>query len=239
MENTKPIYSRFQLVAGEGPEIHRPFFSSELISLNGSFQWHHHDLCLFHQSIYANIQERINKRENYILKESDILNTKLDVDEIGLDEIFQSPIRETINAWDIEINNIRSFADQLLIVGLWSTVEQYLTRTLILAEKEKGNYNARIPYQWNGLQNYYSNIGVDISKCKGYDIVIECRILNNKIKHSGEVDSMLSKFENFKYLKGKPLTRIYFKLQNYSDAVYEFTGNVMELTDEVLFKKNE
>lgn len=231
-----PIRSRLQFGPGEGPERYSPTHDNGVMALSGRFLFHHHDLCLFHQSIYRSIEERLQALETFITEHKADLNATYSIDD--WEAVGQARLRETISAWTSETSGIRGFADQLLLVGLWAMVEQYCGRTLILAERALRNSSSstEAPYRWSALQERFSKLGLDLTRCKGYDTINECRLVNNKVKHLGEVDARLASLPGFGSVLGKSLDAVEFPLQRYADAVFEFVGHVMEAVDEILAK---
>jgi hypothetical protein len=96
--------------------------SSELMALYGKFIWHYHDLCLFHQAIYAQIVERKSALEALISDNRAFLTGSVQ-DE--WEAVPQSRLRDTVHVHDQETLSMENFADQLILIGLWAMIEQY------------------------------------------------------------------------------------------------------------------
>jgi hypothetical protein len=203
--------------------------------LCGRFAFHHHDLCLFHQSICNEIDARRNSLSQYIDKHQKILSADIDVsDELAW--VSKSRIRDVVIAHEMEAQNIKVFGDQLLVVGLWAMVERYCGRTLIEAEHRLLNRRQDLPspHQWPVLAKRFRDVGLDLVTCKSHAGADECRVLNNKIKHVGHVDKELARFQRFEGRLGKYIDQVPIDLQHYVDSTYEFIGCVMEKTADLI-----
>jgi hypothetical protein len=118
------------------------------------------------------------------------------------------------------------------VIALWATVEQYLSRCLVVAEGALGTMpNDAGSFRWNDLDRRYVTVGIDLRSLTGHAAVNECRVLNNKIKHLGIVDDELSSFPHFAHRRGTRLTDIELDLQRYVNGVFEFVGHTLESAD--------
>ena len=227
--------------SARGITAYLPIRSSALMSLHGQFNFHHSDLCLFQHAIQREIDQR-NEAAAEATSELRARYQSTRSDPIEDDEaeewraVVFSRMRESLNVHDMETASIQAFGDHLVVVGLWSMVEQYCGRTLLILEKgaENSSTHRDSPHQWDALAKRFAAAGIVLAGCKSYEGVDECRILNNKIKHSGFVDAQLSRFARFRNDLGKDLRRLQLDLQYYADSVYEFTGCVMEAADDLL-----
>jgi hypothetical protein len=164
----KPILSHLQSPSsGHRPDFYFPVGSPELAMLYGHFSWQYHDLCLFHQAIY----EQINKRKDTLASVADANREYLSASiEDEWQGVIQSRARDAIYIHDQETRSMENYADQLLVIGLWAIVEQYCGRTLIHAE---GAISAQstlgeAPHKWQALVSRLRNIGVNLLDCKSY-----------------------------------------------------------------------
>jgi hypothetical protein len=210
--------------------------SSGLPELWSNFIWHHHNLCLFHQAIFKQIDQRNAQIQQ--LENKPLASAKLQEE---LEIVVQHRLWETIHVLDMEKQSIRVFADQLLVIALWAMVEQYCGRTLREVERSLRNESVETetPHKWSALVRRFRRVGVDVTNCKSYAAADECRVLNNKIKHLGKVDSELSQFERFQTQLGKNLNEVELDPQYYSDFVQEFVTCVMETADTLLFNAGD
>ncbi|WP_377828163.1 hypothetical protein ACFKHW_29720 [Bradyrhizobium lupini] len=234
-----PILSVMEFGADRGVERYVPLkSSSELMALWSRFIWHHHDLCLFHQAIYKQIDARNTYLHQFVADNKEILSATL---PDGLNMIAQARMRDTVHVLDMEKESIRIFGDQLLMIGLWAMVEQYCGRTLSEMERclRRGHVQKETPHRWSSLADRFIGLGVDLVRCKSYVAVDECRVLNNKIKHVGRVDKQLAQFSRFENQLGKNFDTVALDLQYYSDSVMEFVTCVMERSDDVLFESGQ
>jgi hypothetical protein len=230
----QPILSRTMIRAGRGPEVYSPMNHPELVELWCRFVWHHHDLALYHHAIYRHVEERFDALIDYIDESRTLAKESPSGEDEGLD-YHHAKRRETEMSWESETTSVRGFADQLLLVGLWATVEQYCSRVLQIVERSlrKTNQQRPTPHRWDRLVDRFAKFGLDFSQLKSYTAVDECRVLNNKVKHVGIVDAELARYPAFASLLGEPLGRIELALQKYSDGVYEFVGHVMEAAENI------
>jgi hypothetical protein len=163
--------------------------------------------------------------------------SNLEEEEEEMRAVMQSRAREAANVMMMEATSIRGFGDQLIVVGLWTIVEQYCGRSLRIAESrlnDNPRAHARVLHRWHSLKSRFATIGVDLVTCKSYEGVEECRVLNNKIKHLGIVDNELSCFANFNDKHEESIDEIPLNLQYYSDSVFEFVGCMLEVADGLL-----
>ena len=223
------VRSRMQFGPGEGPEVYFPHGANPLASWFATFLWHHHDLCLFHQVLDADIRRRSNWLDELTgryVRERDAVGWEDEGANIGL-----AGLDRLIGTLDSETRGMQRYADQLFVVGLWAMAEQYLGRTLVYTEdpSEEGQ-RREAPHRWPVLRERFATVGVDLPAMKSFEGADECRVLNNKIKHVGAVDAELAEFANFLGHEGAALERgeVPIELQYYSDSVFEFVGCVME-----------
>ena len=225
--------------------MYAPLFTSELIGLHGQFVFHHHDLCRFHQMYYS----------EYVRLDSAVAEEAKELHEFGAsvrEEISRASeedaemmniglarARESIRAHDLELDGSRAFADQLLVIGLWASVEQFVGSALLASEQLLSRPKKAAPYKWDEMVSRFSDLGLDLSTLKSYGVITECRVLNNKLKHVGEVDKQLAGYSSFSQHLGVLLARVDFPLQMYVDGVFEFVGHVLESMDSLISARNQ
>jgi hypothetical protein len=212
----------------DGPDWYRPQQRDCFTTRHGLFLWYHTDLCRFHQMYY---QQYVltNEHINALVQKH-----KTELSEEPKDEgheYFQAKLRDSILDQDMQLHSTRVFADQMLVIGLWAAVEQHVGRTLVDATEILTGKKKKQPYRWQDMCDQFAALGIDITACNSYADINECRVLNNKIKHDGGVDEELERFPSFTGQLDVGLDALKFDLQRYSDAVFEFVGNVLEITD--------
>jgi len=210
-----------------------PMGPLEITALHRKLGWHYHDFCLFHQAIYAQIRERESTLKSLIAENKTFLSASLN-DE--WEAVQQARLRDTVYIYNQENKSMALFADQLAIIGLWTMVEQYCGRTLIEAENQtsKRRRTRVAPYKWSELCNRFIVIGLKLPDCKSYNVVNECRVLNNKIKHVGAVDAELAKFSRYTRFAGCSIDEVEIDTQLYANSTFEFVTCVMEATGDAL-----
>jgi hypothetical protein len=231
-----------QIGPGEGPKMYSPPPDSpnSLSRAHITFKFAHHDLCLFHQSIYFQLNERDKALEDYASEKRPWFERhERENSDDEWEAVQLSRVRETMNVHWMETTGIQAYGDQLLVVACWAMVEQYCGRVLIATEMELGGPANRIeaPHKWHDLVKRFKGIGLDLLKCESYSGVDECRVVNNKIKHVGFIDKELAKRSAFIGMEGKSFDKVTMPLQSYVDAVYEFVGCTMEMAGDLLVAK--
>lgn len=174
--------------------------------------------------------QRFKDLDSFIAGKRTIIDAKVDL-ETYEDEI-QSRVSDYAISWQTEIESVQGFGDQLFVVGLWAMAEQYLTRTVDIAQRARG-LTAAAPSNWPKIRKHLETVGVKVRSCKGFEDANECRVLNNKVKHLGTVDMELARFPAFADRLGQRLATIPFDLQRYSNGIFELVGFIMEEVDKV------
>ncbi|WP_415349345.1 hypothetical protein [Clostridium perfringens] len=238
-----------------------PMRNEKILKLYNEFLWNdHNDLCRHSQFLanehnrqldrikkfneeHVKLDELISKEEKYIKDNIETLTVKEKEDyqdKIQQIEIMQSRIRETIFNANDELNSSIGFMRKSFIVTLWSIVEQFCSKCLDLAETEltepaKNRSNSHI---WDILESRFEAIGINLRSIIGYEDINECRVVNNKIKHVGYVDSALvKKYPSFTSYLNKNFRLVDLDLQRYSDSVYDFLVNLMGILENKLEDK--
>jgi hypothetical protein len=223
-----------QIGPGEGPEIYRPLACDNIVSMHSEFWWDHYDLCRVHQMYYAQYRQHDEAIEKLAKKHG--APTDENLDDAG--EYLQSKIRESMYAREMELKRTSTFIDQLLVIGLWASVEQYSGRVLEELERRVPNVpTQRPPHEWDKKKERFTKVGLDLERCKSYSDANECRTLNNNIKHDRLIGKKLEKFSAFAGLTGQKLDAVPLQLQRYVDGVFEFVGHLMESADSIASDK--
>ncbi|KAA8694477.1 MULTISPECIES: hypothetical protein [Pseudomonas] len=132
-----------------------------------------------------------------------------------------------------QLEQIQCIANESLVINLWATIEQILTRCLeIIENPTPGN---RAPHRWDIIEKHYTNHNANLNKASSYSTINELRILNNKIKHSYIVDKDLIKFEHFKNHENKRINTIPLRTFDYTLAAYNFVCFITNRTGESIF----
>lgn len=120
------------------------------------------------------------------------------------------------------LEDVRKITDQGFIVQLWSFNEKHLSRMMKIFISQS-NIKITIPARWDGYLRVFDNLQIDLSIVPCImESFNELRVLNNKIKHLGEVDAKLAEFEKFKDCEGMKLEELDFDMQRYLDSSYAF-----------------
>ncbi len=231
-----PILSIMQLHPDDRPEF--PILrNSDLLLIFNSLIFYHADLCTFYQ-MYSSQHVQQDKYVASLTKELEEIKKKYDEssdeDEIAQLEISFSRVREFIYNNDLMLARTKYFANSSFVISLWATVEQFTSRILLSLEKQLGIAYSESSHIWDKKIARYKKLNIDITAYLNYQNIDECRVLNNKIKHVGEVDDALAKFSFFSALMNKSLEKIEYDLQRYSKSVFEYIGFVSERADSII-----
>lgn len=132
--------------------------------------------------------------------------------------------------WQEEIEQVKTIANESLIINLWATIEQFTNRILNLINTDNNS-----SHHWNRIIEEFNNSNVDISSINSYENINELRVVNNKIKHLYFVDEQLAEFENFNGMAGKSLNLVSFNLQEYISSSYHFIFALINSTGETTY----
>lgn len=182
-------------------------------------------LCNMHLASYLTINN------DFVILDKEIANFKSesepDLDNLS-DEESEAHQRRyygkitSINGRDKHLKDVKNFADQGFIVQLWSFNEKHLSRMLRMLSSHSG-IQFSIPGKWDDVLKAFADFEIDPSKIPSIkESFDELRVLNNKIKHLGEVDAKLAEFSGFKGRKGAQLEEFEFDLQRYLNSSYAF-----------------
>ncbi|MER8388346.1 hypothetical protein NKH14_23000 [Mesorhizobium sp. M1380] len=202
------------------------------MGLFSGFFWRHHDLCLFHRTIDSEIRQRGAALTRFIDENAPLPPEELRDESFA---IWQSRIEEAVFSHEAQTRSMESFSDQLLMVALWSMVEQFCGRALIETERSKKcQQGLESPHQWHLLVRRFKDLGADLDMGASYAAANQCRVLNNKIKHVGRVDPELAAFSRFAGSLNERLDDMQFDLQYYSDGVHEFVSWTFYTADNLI-----
>jgi len=229
-----PIYSLF----GGRPDLiyDKPAgyaFSchTKLSQINTELQWKLHDFCRIHQIVYT----QINKDNKSLDRTVENIKSQQDVSLCGnFDNVNKIRAKEKIKDKELELEQVHSFVDHLLVVGLWAISEQFLgkiyrcTYSLLNAIDEA---NIDSSYKWNEINAEFNNIGINLESCDKYNDTNECRVVNNTIKHNPIVKGKILDFPYFTKYTGANLDELQFEMQRYLTGISDFLGHLIEYCD--------
>jgi len=202
------------------------------------------EIALHHQIAYSFVNRKWNEiegRVNQFKKIDENRPANLSDEEDDYLSIKLSQMRSQINSDDGLIMASKSLADETFVIMLWSTIEQFLCRNLTKIEACKlsiDEKDVKINFRWDQILKKYKSYGIDLISIQFYPESNECRVLNNKIKHSNYVDEELSTYENFKTFKGVNFKEIELPLQKYHDMCYIFICEVLKCSGNLLQENN-
>lgn len=191
------------------------------------------DIVVFHQfamfthmqsnQVVAPIFEAFNKHCNLMF------------DHIGDDQEQISTARMAYRNFNAaaQLRQVECIANESLVINLWATIEQILTRCLaIVSNPAPGK---RAPHNWKDIEKHYTNQKVILKKAISYTTIEELRVLNNKIKHSYLVDEELTPFDSFKNHANKRIDAIPLRVFDYTLAAYNFVCFITNRSGENIF----
>lgn len=125
--------------------------------------------------------------------------------------------------WYCELHNARTIANEGLIIHLWSTIEQYIKRSILAMDKKI----ERTPYEWKKIKELAKSVGLDLRCLPSYEIIDELRVVNNKIKHLYIVDNDLCKYKGFAEHKGKKMNNVNYRVHDYAIGAHHFINRLV------------
>ncbi|NHN78581.1 hypothetical protein HA520_15055 [Azotobacter chroococcum] len=177
------------------------------------------DIIIFHRFVMAtheNNQKSIEPAFKLLNKHYDGMFDNIRHD--NPEEV--STARMAFKGFDIykQQEQVMSIANESLVINLWATIEQYATRALKLIFPA----NTAISHVWAEVEKKFAQKNINIKLLPSYDTINEIRVLNNKIKHSYCVDNALANFPSFSEHKGKTISEVPLRVQDYTIATYHF-----------------
>jgi hypothetical protein len=134
------------------------------------------------------------------------------------------------------LDDIKIVSEQGFIVQLWSFNEKFMSRIMKIFSNQL-ELQFSIPSRWDKVLSFLSDVEINLLRIpKIYYSYDELRVLNNKIKHLGEVDEKLSEFSYFSGKEGEKLEAFTFELQRYLDSSYAF---ITFLAQELFIRAND
>ncbi len=103
-------------------------------------------------------------------------------------------IEETIIDEADELNEVEELAYELAIIALYKKIEITTKKILKITYPE---IDRKKLYKFQELKKTLKDKEIDIENFKNYLAMDELRCLNNSIKHSGEVNNELAKYEGW------------------------------------------
>lgn len=138
-------------------------------------------------------------------------------------------IDETIYLED-QISQHRSYLNSLVgmkVVFLYSTVEKNIKFLINVAYP---SIDVKPFFTWKNIVTFFEAKGIKLSDIEGYEDCVDLRKLNNRIKHSGEINDEIKKIREFRDKKSIEFEEV----QNFYDRVIKKTPEfVRRLKDEI------
>lgn len=126
----------------------------------------------------------------------------------------------------VQQDQIKSIANESLVINLWATIEQYANHCLQFVTSDSSSRSHR----WPDVINKFLEQQLDIKSLGSYSTIDEMRVLNNKIKHLYHVDSNLASFEYFEEHAGKKISNVPLRVQDYTLATYHYICQLINST---------
>lgn len=202
--------------------------SSKKLELRMKFKQRIDDIIMTHRYVIAVYN---NNRKEYNLVYKKFNENHLNMfEEISEENKHMARMAFPNYNWKEEIEQVKTIANESLIINLWATIEQFTNRTLKLI-----NTDSNSSHHWNRIIEEFNNSNVDILSINSYENINELRVVNNKIKHLYFVDEQLAEFENFNGMEGKSLNLVSFNLQEYISSSYHFIFTLINSTGETTY----
>ena len=182
------------------------------------------NLAAFHRAAFETVRRQEDAIAEYAqrLKSGPINPLFNDEDSEGWAELMESRSRTAILDADIVNGAVAAYANELCLIGLWAHTEKYLDRVLASLTGITG------VYRWDDFLRHFSSADVDLASLPGFVKAIECRMLNNALKHGGVVTAALAATPNFAAQESKPLRDFVLNPQPYLLAVHHLMGSLLE-----------
>lgn len=195
--------------------------------LQAKLVWKLEDFCKIHQIVY--LQTR---------KMHDQINS-VDLEAHGDDEssaISMSRRWTEIQTMSDAMHRLTSLSEQLTIVGLWAMSEQFLGKICTHLQQSLA-IEAKLfkaSWRWKDIIKAFQAADVNLKSSPYYDLVDECRVLNNNIKHQPNVGDELAAFNTFMQSKGKNIDSLSIDVQRYYAGSANFFGELLQMCDGVV-----
>ena len=130
--------------------------------------------------------------------------------------------------------------EQLLSIETMKLVYLYKNFEILLKDiiaEAFPKVNKRDLFQWENVKSFLNSNGIMFGNIQGYSAVNELRIVNNNIKHSGEIDDLTKKqnipeFHGKEYFDYSSIVSFYSRIKNEPKA---FLANLAEELIKYLF----
>jgi hypothetical protein len=135
---------------------------------------------------------------------------------------------------------VQILEEQLLSIESMKLVYLYKNFEILLKDiiaEAFPDVNKRDLFQWENVKSFLNSNGIMFGNIQGYSIVNELRIINNNIKHSGEIDELTKKqhipeFHEKEYFDFSSILSFYTRIKNEPKA---FLANLAEELIKYLF----
>lgn len=125
------------------------------------------------------------------------IDTSLTIDEKDqLLEFLSDDINSAKEAMDL--------AQELAIIGLYKTIELRINKSVRASGLMSNNKISQLSAIGTLIYNF-NNIGIDVTKIDHFNEFRELKLINNALKHTGEINQELEDLNPTVWTKGQPL----------------------------------
>jgi len=187
-------------------------------------QWELMNLAAFHRAAFDTVRRQDKSIAEYAQSLKSELPNPLfnDEDSEGWAELMDSRSRTAVLDADNVNAAVAAYANELCIIGLWAHCEKYLDRVLAGLTGTPGIY------RWDEFLQRFKSADIDLTTLPGFDGAVECRMLNNALKHGGVITAALAAKPNFAGQASKELRDVVLNPQPYLLAVHHMMGSLLE-----------
>ena len=210
------------------------FVSSKRISsISTRIFWEFHDLVV----AFGMLQQTLRERDKMVQEKTDKLK-KMQLEPDDDEEMFnvmRSRVRESIRAEHLMMAQIARTSVRSIIVNSWILAESTLGQTYsVLSKSQTGSKPSSTSYRWDQFVAQFQSLGITLSDLPSYEAANLCRIVNNGIKHDGNVSNQMAKSNQFSGCKGKNLRAIDIEPQPLVTGVHSFCMGLSEAVEKKL-----
>lgn len=164
-----------------------------------------------YQNELKQFEDRLRKQNKKIEKKHQLIGNYAD-EEILLmiDEMLY--LEDQINQHRFHLNSLVG----MKVVFLYSTVEKNIKFLINVAYP---SIDVKPFFRWKNIVTFFEAKGIRLSEIEGYEDCIDLRKLNNRIKHSGEINDEIKKIREFHDKKSIEFEEV----QNFYDRVIKKT----------------
>jgi hypothetical protein len=119
----------------------------------------------------------------------------------------------------------QELAEELAIIGLYKTIEIRIAKAA-KASKLFSNNKIKELYVTTKLIKYFQNIGIDVTTVSHFNEFEELKLLNNCLKHSGEVSQSLAEVNPATWTKEHKITNFATHFYRLLEPNIQFLNNL-------------